>query len=195
MIFEFNILRSCLSLPWPFVIVDHLPKNFNASKNNKSFTVVCVSTRMMSKYSNLKWFAPKYYWGIIVQFSYQYGFYNIATHISLFTTKCHKTIQHFPLHNLKNENWNHLYRWRQNQVLESCFWTNMIDTTEQILRSHAKKHEFDLSPTFFGSHNHHNKYSTKDVSFTCASCSFYFCCVSFFFLHFLKFCVACFIKT
>ena len=38
---------------------------------------------MMSKYSNLKWFAPKYYWGIIVQFSFQYGFYNIITHSSL----------------------------------------------------------------------------------------------------------------
>ena len=66
----------------------------------------------------------------------------------------------------------------------------MIDTTEQILRSKAKNHEFDLSPTFFGSHNHHNKYSTKDVSFTCASCSLYFCCVSFFFLRFLMFCAA-----
>ena len=108
-------------------------------------------------------------------------------HISL-NVKTSQKLSDISLFKLqKNQNWNHTYqRQRQLQVLKSCFWTNMIDTTEQILRSQAKKHEYDLSPTFFGSHNHHNKYSTKDVSFTCASCSSYFCCVSYFFPSFFK---------
>ena len=179
MIIEFNILRSCLRLPWPFVIVDHLPK---ISMRQKTINV-------------LRSFAYWLTWRLTLVISNTLH-QNIITYILIFNcfkNSSHltinwnvtKIIQHFYFQASKIHLWNHTYlRRRQVQVLKSCFWTNMIDTTEQILRSQAKKHEFDLSPTFFWSHNHHNKYSTKDVSFTCVSCSLYFCCVSFFFFVF-----------
>ena len=143
----------------------------------------------MSKSSNLKYFAPKYYHlHCNIQLLQKFITFNNKL-------KRHKNYPTFLFSSFENS-------WLKSHICKTTtgssfkvmllnehdrhYWANSTKPSKEAwIRSFAN---------VFGSHNHHNKYSTKDVSFTCASCSSYFCCVSFFFLRFLMFCAAYIIK-